>query len=186
MFRIVGGSARCTVRVSASATVGELQVSRINDDVASRLEGAYRSTGSQQHKLTSSKSAIEASDVKVPAAQQVWKAGFPPKPVPTAGREHEPLSAVGLRPGDTITVDAGPPPSAKITSAPVVPLASAPGTLQRHVVPADNSCLFASIGVLLEPTGAAAAASLRETVAGLILSDPDTFVFKRRSRLVPR
>lgn len=43
--------------------------------------------------------------------------------------------------------------------------------LRRHVIPADNSCLFHAVAHALELKGAAS--ELREMVAGLILSDPE-------------
>ena len=41
--------------------------------------------------------------------------------------------------------------------------------LRRHVIPADNSCLFGAVALAL------GAEDLRELVAGLILSDPESW-----------
>ena len=45
----------------------------------------------------------------------------------------------------------------------------------RRVVPADNSCLFASVAHLLEREGRAKAPLLRQIVAEAVRADPATF-----------
>eukprot|EP00913_Durusdinium_trenchii_P024872 g23346.t1 len=47
--------------------------------------------------------------------------------------------------------------------------------LVRHEIPADNSCLFNSVAYALNDSGDDKASELRGMVAGLVLSDPETW-----------
>lgn len=49
------------------------------------------------------------------------------------------------------------------------------GKMARHVIDADNSCLFNSIAYALEGRATDKAPTLRETVAAIILSSPDVW-----------
>ncbi|CAE7256333.1 YOD1, partial [Symbiodinium sp. CCMP2592] len=49
------------------------------------------------------------------------------------------------------------------------------GRMTRHVIDADNSCLFNSIAYALEGRATDKAPTLRETVAAIILSSPDVW-----------
>eukprot|EP00438_Fugacium_kawagutii_P035346 Skav207495 [mRNA] locus=scaffold334:99719:114791:+ [translate_table: standard] len=51
---------------------------------------------------------------------------------------------------------------------------SVPDKAVRHQIPADNSCLFNSVAYALDDRGDDKASELRDTVAAVVLSDPDT------------
>ena len=98
----------------------------------------------------------------IAVAEQKLKSGFPPKLV-TLDDGSVLLSAVGVRSGDNITVEKG----AARSTAPAVMKQGR--TIKRHIVPANNSCLFASLGFLLQADGGdSMAASLRYVVASTI------------------
>jgi ubiquitin thioesterase OTU1 len=93
-------------------------------------------------------------------------AGFPPKTLDLVNTTRA-LSDVGIKSGDVIMAQerpaspaAAPTPAVTVpTPTPIIPdpsyyseLPSGAGMLLRHVVPSDNSCLFTSIGYVLNGT----------------------------------
>ena len=118
----------------------------------------------QQATLAELKAAVERL-TGVPSAAQRLLVGFPPHSLPRDCDER-PLSACGLRTGDTLTVASGGSGS------------PAPTALRVSVQPDDHSCLFHSIGRCVSGQSAdggwrgarAEAAELRWLVAASILS----------------
>mmetsp|Transcript_24810 Transcript_24810/g.76620 ORF Transcript_24810/g.76620 Transcript_24810/m.76620 type:complete len:298 (-) Transcript_24810:68-961(-) len=96
---------------------------------------------------------------------------------PLRGRRAQSLATLGVRSGDAIRVSVGSPASVEdeeMTSAQTTSSAemtsSAPCRMARHVVPADNSCLFTAVAYLLRPTGYE---DLRRVVADTVRAAPD-------------
>ena len=101
--------------------------------------------------------------------------GFPPLPVaeefcmsPLAT-----LAEVGIKPGDTVTCHEGLPatllpPRRHCLNDPPLPASTGASKLQRHVIDADNSCLFNSILYAASHNDYPSAASLRSAVSSLV------------------
>lgn len=120
---------------------------------------------------------------------QKLKSGFPPKLIDTEEKSAL-LSNLGIRSGDAVHVEKG-APSSNGSPAPSSNLHSVPSPNQpasepapravsrsivRKVVPADNSCLFASIGFVFQgDTGKSISTALRCVVGDTVLSCPDQF-----------
>nr|XP_032819322.1 ubiquitin thioesterase OTU1 [Petromyzon marinus] len=121
-----------------------------------------------------------------PAAQRIM-AGFPPCDLDLA-RADASLSELHVKSGDTLIVEEDtarrktrPSPPSPPSPPPALPM-----RLSRHVVPADNSCLFTSVSYALDgpvaaaaPAAAATAAGrareLRRLIASVVAGEPDTY-----------
>ncbi|XP_068081647.1 ubiquitin thioesterase Otu1 isoform X2 [Anabrus simplex] len=110
--------------------------------------------------------------------------GFPPKPL-DLNCDDSTLEAIGIASGDTLIIEEKQPP-------PDIPektdsflegrhhIAEShlnrPGILMRKVVPADNSCLFTSIGYVLggkvDPT---CSTFMRQIIAEVVSNNPDVY-----------
>lgn len=127
----------------------------------------------------------------IPSSRLRVKVGFPPKPIDTTDI-HRNLSDLHVRSGDKITVDedtsvpggdSSALPAGGVGVAEADRLlqqqmaAGAKGILQRKVVPADNSCLFTSISALMTDGSVSLsnAGELRQLIAGVVSSDPETY-----------
>ncbi|KAL5252507.1 hypothetical protein ACHWQZ_G015327 [Mnemiopsis leidyi] len=134
---------------------------------------------------------------QIEAASQKLKGGYPPKLINTSEKTAL-LSDLGIKSGDTVHVERG-APSSNTSSAPSSNLTPAPSSngpsnptphhstrersaapvsrsIVRKVVPADNSCLFASLGFLFQgDTGQSIATALRCVVGDIVLSCPEEF-----------
>lgn len=116
------------------------------------------------------------------------KGGFPPKPIALEDKVAL-LADLGIRSGDSLHVEVGAPSSNSVpTPAPSSNLQASgvngyaghytkpKRSILRKVVPANNSCLFASVGFLLQgDSGVTMATALRCVVADLIVNTPDQF-----------
>lgn len=114
--------------------------------------------------------------------------GFPPKPLPSTTASTTSLESLGLRSGDQIAVSRVEGLPAPINSSSVTSLSTPKshstkpespaglsvevngGYLVLRVVPDDNSCLFTSIGLVLDQN--LPAMKLRQIIAKAIESDP--------------
>mmetsp|Transcript_36625 Transcript_36625/g.74662 ORF Transcript_36625/g.74662 Transcript_36625/m.74662 type:complete len:328 (-) Transcript_36625:1839-2822(-) len=138
--------------------------------------------------------------VGIPAAEQEWRCGFPPRPLSK-------LHSTDLLPSDidmlhvgkvdsgsatvdfsVVVADAPADKSSAPTSTPETPgldivndstideppLTDPEGFVVRRVIDADNSCLFNSIGYVLERSRTNAP-QLRRKVADAVRSDPITY-----------
>lgn len=128
----------------------------------------------------------------IPAARLKVKVGFPPKLIDTSDVNRT-MSDLELRSGDKITVDedtaaggnspAATPVKGKQGTADADRLLQQQlasgfyGVLQRRVVPADNSCLFTAINALMTDgtVNLDRAEELRQLIAGVVSSDPETY-----------
>mmetsp|Transcript_12669 Transcript_12669/g.28451 ORF Transcript_12669/g.28451 Transcript_12669/m.28451 type:complete len:314 (-) Transcript_12669:42-983(-) len=121
-----------------------------------------------------------AEKLSLPASRQLLKVGFPAPQVLPQDATGKLLSEVGLgRSGVILVEDALAARIAGLIQQHDVPPAT-PGAavleVERHVVPSDNSCLFASVAYLLRGESAPEAKSpqeLRNIVAKQILADPE-------------
>eukprot|EP00927_Polykrikos_kofoidii_P048809 TRINITY_DN43006_c0_g1_i1.p1 TRINITY_DN43006_c0_g1~~TRINITY_DN43006_c0_g1_i1.p1 ORF type:complete len:289 (-),score=39.11 TRINITY_DN43006_c0_g1_i1:252-1118(-) len=86
--------------------------------------------------------------------------GFPPKPLQLPNNS-DPVSSLGLRTGEAITVRE------------VEPAGSA-GVVARRIIESDNSCLFNAIGYVMEGRRGMAP-GLRQVIAERIKKDPETY-----------
>lgn len=118
----------------------------------------------------------------IPDKQRI-KCGFPPKQLDTSN-DNKILKETGIRSGDTLIIEENkgadatngstsytkPPNQAASNQSAHVPKPK----MVRKIVPADNSCLFASISfVMLNDTSFAS--DLRMLAANIIASDPETY-----------
>ncbi|XP_076761643.1 yod1 deubiquitinase [Xylocopa sonorina] len=111
--------------------------------------------------------------------------GFPPRPI-NMNDESASLEVCGIISGDTLIVEEKPPvyngkqKSDEIGRPHVVEEndfnTNTLGVLMKKVVPADNSCLFTSVGYVLsgkvDPT---CASYMREIIANAVASDPEEY-----------
>lgn len=100
--------------------------------------------------------------------------GFPPKELQIIDKSAA-LSSLAIKSGDTLIVEEN-------KNAPIIEQNSTANyhesnelVLRRHIVPADNSCLFASVSFLLFGGDASLASDVRSLAAQCISSDPETF-----------
>lgn len=126
--------------------------------------------------------ALIFSITQIQPDKQCIKSGYPPKALNLSGAETNTLKTVGLRSGDTLIIEelkdgvnggvqSQPPTQAAAVS---VPPPRPIRKMVRKIVPADNSCLFASISfVVLSDT--AFKDDLRMLAANTIASDPTTY-----------
>jgi hypothetical protein len=52
----------------------------------------------------------------------------------------------------------------------------------RHVIPADNSCLFSSVGLVMQEGTEGIAQELRQLIAGVVMSNPECKYTMMQSR----
>ena len=109
---------------------------------------------------------IEATVPSLPQFQQVWKTGYPPRPIPPHKSGDAFLGNI-----DVLHVSLG--NNATIQSEPS--LMDPDGVVVKRVMNSDNSCLFNSIGYVLCNKSRKEAARLRQQVAKAIREDADTF-----------
>lgn len=112
--------------------------------------------------------------------------GYPPKPL-DLNRYDRTLDEVGVISGDTLIVEERQICSETTQRQPSTPPDSRrphiedsqldrPGILMRKVVPADNSCLFTSIGFVLGgKVDPSCAPFMRQIIAEMVASDSDRF-----------
>ncbi|KAI8328374.1 hypothetical protein BC941DRAFT_445106 [Chlamydoabsidia padenii] len=103
--------------------------------------------------------------------------GFPPKPVTDRTIS---LQAAGIKNGDALTVTLVDRRTEPLRNDPPVLNAStaipvAEGYLVQRVMDDDNSCLFRSIGYVLERNHTSMAQTLRQVIARAIEKDPVTY-----------
>ncbi|XP_050664113.1 ubiquitin thioesterase OTU1 [Leptidea sinapis] len=113
--------------------------------------------------------------------------GFPPKPIDISNNDKK-LSEIGLRTGETLIVEEKSKTSSdSAKSGNEKPLENGiasnelvgpcrPGILMKKVVPSDNSCLFTSIGFVLNGNVDTSVHTLmRQIIAMEVASDQDTY-----------
>jgi len=113
----------------------------------------------------------------VPAHRQRVMSGFPPKELDVSKGEQA-LNEVSIRSGDTLIVEENKDTAAVaqvVTEAPKQQVVADEPKLVRKVVPADNSCLFASISFVVLSGETAFASDLRVLAATCIQDDPTTY-----------
>lgn len=105
--------------------------------------------------------------------------GYPPKTL-NLSDDSVTLESSGISSGDTLIVEeqasestsAQPPRKAHISERQL----DCPGILMKQVVPADNSCLFTSIGFVLSgKVDTTVAPSMREIIAEVVSKDTDAY-----------
>lgn len=116
--------------------------------------------------------------------------GYPPKPLDVSN-DSKTLKEIGLKTGETLIVEekanAGPVTAKATEPQPPLPLENGvashetlgpcrPGILMKKVVPSDNSCLFTSIGFVLNGSVDTTVHSLmRQIIAAEVASDLETY-----------
>lgn len=120
---------------------------------------------------------------KIPENRLYVLNGFPPKPFDISQDEML-LSQSGLKSGDTLILEEKTVPAAAVPQEVnegrhhVTENCDFPGILMKHIVPADNSCLFSSIYFVLngkiDDTGTIAP-FLRQVIAETVARDPEKF-----------
>lgn len=108
--------------------------------------------------------------------------GFPPKPFDVS-KDEALLGQSGLKSGDTLILEEKPMPPvvAQDTNEGrrhVTDNYDFPGILMKHIVPADNSCLFSSIYFVLNgkvDESGTIAPFLRQVIAETVSKDPEKF-----------
>lgn len=116
--------------------------------------------------------------------------GYPPKPIDTSD-DNKTLSEIGLKTGETLIVEEKAPPKVEATKPPEPKPEQRlvengvshetlgpcrPGILMKKVVPSDNSCLFTSIGFVLNGNVDTTVHSLmRQIIAMEVASDTETY-----------
>ncbi|XP_047528899.1 ubiquitin thioesterase OTU1 [Vanessa atalanta] len=112
--------------------------------------------------------------------------GYPPKPLDISN-DNKTLSEIGLKTGETLIIEEKSAPSAPsvVKSDVTKPIENGishetigcrPGILMKKVVPSDNSCLFTSIGFVLNGNVDTSVHSLmRQIIAMEVASDQDTY-----------
>uniref|UniRef100_T1JAT8 Ubiquitin thioesterase OTU n=1 Tax=Strigamia maritima TaxID=126957 RepID=T1JAT8_STRMM len=99
---------------------------------------------------------------------------FPPMPRPTPINipdNRKTLASVGIRSGDLLHIEESDESAEELLSA-------VPGILMKHVVPADNSCLFNAVAYALSGSSAQIlnATYMRQIVASTVSSNPSTYI----------
>ena len=119
-----------------------------------------------------------ASSIAIPADQQAWKGGFPPRPMKFSSSDVALPSDVDLihvargDPSVEFSVPENNPAKFDVdVPAEFPPLVDPEGFVVRRVMDADNSCLFNSIGYAMQRSRSHATA-LRKVVTDAVLSDP--------------
>ncbi|ORZ18821.1 hypothetical protein BCR42DRAFT_449960 [Absidia repens] len=104
--------------------------------------------------------------------------GFPPKPITDRNIS---LQSAGIKNGDALNVTlVDPPPSLRnvmpVSTSSSPAIAVRDGFLVQRVMDDDNSCLFRSIGYVLERDSSTMVHALRQVVAQAIQDDPETYL----------
>ncbi|XP_064399616.1 ubiquitin thioesterase OTU1-like [Halichondria panicea] len=107
--------------------------------------------------------------------------GYPPQPI-SSSDTNATLQSLAIQSGETLILEshdnAMSTPTGNVQSDSTAsgsrPLNKEMRKLSRKVVPADNSCLFKSISLLL-CNGVESSKELRELVGGIVLSDPGKY-----------
>ncbi|XP_014240535.1 ubiquitin thioesterase OTU1 [Cimex lectularius] len=92
-----------------------------------------------------------SAKVDIPVERMVILSGYPPRPLELSMNDIT-LEVAGIKSGDSLAVEDSPLPKELAASPPrrhVIDDQGSTGLLLRQVVPADNSCLFTSIGFVL-------------------------------------
>ncbi|XP_017891210.1 ubiquitin thioesterase OTU1 [Ceratina calcarata] len=109
--------------------------------------------------------------------------GFPPRPI-NMNDESASLEKSGINSGDTLIVEEKPPiyngtQNKDIGRSHILEennFDNKPGVFMKKVVPADNSCLFTSVGYVLNgKIDPSCASYMREIIANAVASDPDEY-----------
>ncbi|XP_075926797.1 ubiquitin thioesterase OTU1 isoform X2 [Petromyzon marinus] len=164
--RIMAGFPPCDLDLArADASLSELHV-KSGDTLIVEEDTARRKTATRPNGLPSP---------RVTAAPAERRRS--PPPGGPAGRPASPAARPVARP---------PPAQRPSPPSPPSPPPALPMRLSRHVVPADNSCLFTSVSYALDgpvaaaaPAAAATAAGrareLRRLIASVVAGEPDTY-----------
>ncbi|XP_012058706.1 PREDICTED: ubiquitin thioesterase OTU1 [Atta cephalotes] len=121
----------------------------------------------------------------VPAAALQILGGFPPKPI-DLDTSNATIEGVGIISGDTLIVEEKQIVFNRheqrldnLGRSHIVDqenFANIPGVLMRKVVPADNSCLFTSVGYVLNgKVDTTCASFMREIIANAVAADPNEY-----------
>lgn len=120
----------------------------------------------------------------IPEGRLLVLNGFPPKPFDIS-KEEALLSQSGLKSGDTLILEEKPAPAVPAPNNVinegrhhVSDNCDFPGILMKHVVPADNSCLFSSIYFVLNGKGdetGTIVPLMRQVIAETVSKDPEKF-----------
>ncbi|XP_065051185.1 ubiquitin thioesterase OTU1-like isoform X2 [Rhopilema esculentum] len=100
--------------------------------------------------------------------------GFPPKELRIQDTNQN-IPALEVKSGDTLIVEENKEVPAVVEVTPGPQQKYEKSSLRRHVVPADNSCLFASLSFLLFGGDTSLASEMRSLAANCIISDPANF-----------
>ncbi|XP_034192500.2 yod1 deubiquitinase isoform X2 [Osmia lignaria lignaria] len=110
--------------------------------------------------------------------------GFPPKAI-NLNDEANTIEESGIVSGDTLIVEEKPPlyngkrKSEEIGRSHIIDdesFINTPGVLMKKVVPADNSCLFTSVGYVLNgKVDPSCASFMREIIANAVAADPEEY-----------
>ncbi|KOC68424.1 Ubiquitin thioesterase OTU1 [Habropoda laboriosa] len=110
--------------------------------------------------------------------------GFPPRAI-DLNDESSSLDVIGILSGDTLIVEEKPPlyngkqKSEEIGRSHIVDeesFTNTLGVLMKKVVPADNSCLFTSVGYVLNgKVDPSCASFMREIIANAVAADPEEY-----------
>ncbi|XP_012222700.1 ubiquitin thioesterase Otu1 isoform X1 [Linepithema humile] len=141
--------------------------------------------GLTAHDKVSQLKAKLAELTGVPVASLHVLTGFPPKPVDLNATDAT-IERVGIVSGDTLIVEEKQIVSNGLEQrrddfgrSHIVDQESfvnAPGVLMRKVVPADNSCLFTSVGYVLNgKVDTSCASFMREIIANSVAADPEEY-----------
>lgn len=103
--------------------------------------------------------------------------GFPPQSIPSSTLGSTPLSALGIRHGETLLLQEAPNATSRQAIARASPASTAPSPAAMHirVMPDDNSCLFSAIAYVFHQGDRSRAGEMRQLAASLILSDPSEY-----------
>ena len=121
-----------------------------------------------------------SQNTKIPRDCIKIRQGYPPKVVDISCEDNE-LSTLPFRSGDTLVVEEDVSfqqrNHQKIDEDLRKQINQGQGILMRKVVPANNSCLFTSIDCVMNDGNVelSSARQMRELIAGVVMSDPDTF-----------
>eukprot|EP00747_Dinoflagellata_sp_TGD_P212634 gnl/TRDRNA2_/TRDRNA2_85711_c0_seq1.p1 gnl/TRDRNA2_/TRDRNA2_85711_c0~~gnl/TRDRNA2_/TRDRNA2_85711_c0_seq1.p1 ORF type:complete len:324 (+),score=81.49 gnl/TRDRNA2_/TRDRNA2_85711_c0_seq1:67-1038(+) len=134
-----------------------------------------------------------SAKLSVAVRRLVLKVGYPPAPL-SEDSATKPVAEVGIRNRDTIVVEEREPPPEPLPAAgsaealaaaaeaarklglPAPPASAEVGGIERHVIAADNSCLFNSVAYCLAAGSSGSQkppAELRALVAERIAADPE-------------
>ncbi|XP_060562412.1 ubiquitin thioesterase OTU1-like [Ruditapes philippinarum] len=117
---------------------------------------------------------------KIPKDCIKVRQGYPPKVIDLSVESNE-LSSLPFRSGDTLIVEEDSSMRKRrieqVDKDIQDQITNSGGMLMRKVVPADNSCLFTSVDCVMNngTVDLNAAPQMRELIAGIVMSDPDTY-----------